>query len=108
MDKPLTFRTLSDLVFDFEDSYKKYLHTVKKVKIGLYVPHEPHSFQPIEWKQLVLNVSKMLRADIRKELEKYARDMRMKVGTRTSRDPCKNALSLSSLCSLIVFLLQKT
>ncbi|KAG8504430.1 Tubulinyl-Tyr carboxypeptidase 2, partial [Galemys pyrenaicus] len=80
MDKPLTFRTLSDLVFDFEDSYKKYLHSVKKVKIGLYVPHEPHSFQPIEWKQLVLNVSKMLRADIRKELEKYARDMRMKVG----------------------------
>ncbi|EPY74399.1 hypothetical protein CB1_002060009 [Camelus ferus] len=79
MDKPLTFRTLSDLIFDFEDSYKKYLHTVKKVKIGLYVPHEPHSFQPIEWKQLVLNVSKMLRADIRKELEKYARDMRMKV-----------------------------
>nr|XP_008534559.1 PREDICTED: vasohibin-2 [Equus przewalskii] len=49
------------------------------VKIGLYVPHEPHSFQPIEWKQLVLNVSKMLRADIRKELEKYARDMRMKI-----------------------------
>lgn len=82
MDKPLTFRTLSDLIFDFEDSYKKYLHTVKKVKIGLYVPHEPHSFQPIEWKQLVLNVSKMLRADIRKELEKYARDMRMKVGAR--------------------------
>lgn len=83
MDKPLVFRTLSDLVFDFEDSYKKYLHTVKKVKLGLYVPHEPHSFQPIEWKQLVLNVSKMLRADIRKELEKYARDMRMKVGART-------------------------
>lgn len=83
MDKPLTFRTLSDLVFDFEDSYKKYLHTVKKVKIGLYVPHEPHSFQPIEWKQLVLNVSKMLRADIRKELEKYARDLRMKVSAGT-------------------------
>lgn len=86
MDKPLTFRTLSDLVFDFEDSYKKYLHTVKKVKIGLYVPHEPHSFQPIEWKQLVLNVSKMLRADIRKELEKYARDMRMKVSLGKAHD----------------------
>lgn len=79
MDKPLTYRTLTDLVFEFEDSYKKYLHSVKKVKIGLYVPHEPHSFQPIEWKQLVLNVAKMLRTDIRKELEKYARDMRMKI-----------------------------
>ncbi|EOB04941.1 Vasohibin-2, partial [Anas platyrhynchos] len=79
MDKPLTYRTLSDLIFDFEDSYKKYLHSVKKVKIGLYVPHEPHSFQPIEWKQLVLNVSKMMRTEVRKELEKFARDMRMKI-----------------------------
>ncbi|KAJ7422997.1 vasohibin 2 [Pitangus sulphuratus] len=78
MDKPLTYRTLSDLIFEFEDSYKKYLHSVKKVKIGLYVPHEPHSFQPIEWKQLVLNVSKMMRTEVRKELEKFARDMRMK------------------------------
>ena len=95
MDKPLTFRTLSDLIFDFEDSYKKYLHTVKKVKIGLYVPHEPHSFQPIEWKQLVLNVSKMLRADIRKELEKYARDMRMKVGAGKASVRHKITLSVS-------------
>ncbi|KAH0622715.1 hypothetical protein JD844_025255 [Phrynosoma platyrhinos] len=79
MDKPLIYRTLSDLIFEFEESYKKYLHSVKKVKIGLYVPHEPHSFQPIEWKQLVLNVSKMMRSEIRKELEKYARDMRMKI-----------------------------
>ncbi|XP_035414385.1 tubulinyl-Tyr carboxypeptidase 2 isoform X2 [Cygnus atratus] len=79
MDKPLTYRTLSDLIFEFEDSYKKYLHSVKKVKIGLYVPHEPHSFQPIEWKQLVLNVSKMTRTEVRKELEKFARDMRMKI-----------------------------
>ncbi|XP_006881902.1 PREDICTED: vasohibin-2-like [Elephantulus edwardii] len=78
MDKPLVFQTLSDLVFDFEDSYSRCLHTVKKIKIGKYVPHEARSFQPIEWEQLVLNVSKMLRDDIRKELEKYARDMRIK------------------------------
>ncbi|NXN79795.1 VASH2 protein, partial [Bombycilla garrulus] len=84
MDKPLTYRTLSDLIFEFEDSYKKYLHSVKKVKIGLYVPHEPHSFQPIEWKQLVLNVSKMMRTEVRKELEKFARDMRMKVVLKPS------------------------
>lgn len=79
MDKPLTFRTLSELIFEFEDSYKKYSHTVKKVKIGLYVPHDPHTFQPIEWKYLVINMGKMVRADVKKELEKHARDMRMKV-----------------------------
>ncbi|MBN3297576.1 VASH2 protein, partial [Amia calva] len=79
MDKPLAFRTLSELVFEFEDSYRRYLHTVKKVKIGLYVPHDPHVFQPIEWKHLVLNSSKVGREDMRKDLEKHARDMRMKV-----------------------------
>ncbi|MBN3314985.1 VASH2 protein, partial [Atractosteus spatula] len=79
MDKPLVFRTLSELVFDFEESYRRYLHTVKKVKIGLYVPHDPHVFQPIEWKYLVLNSSKVSREDMRKELEKHARDMRMKI-----------------------------
>ncbi|XP_041418473.1 tubulinyl-Tyr carboxypeptidase 2 isoform X2 [Xenopus laevis] len=79
MDKPLTFRTLSELIFDFEESYKKYLHTVKKVKIGLYVPHDPHTFQPIEWKYLVINMGKMMKADIKKVLEKHARDMRMKI-----------------------------
>uniref|UniRef100_A0A8C0V0F1 Vasohibin 2 n=1 Tax=Cyanistes caeruleus TaxID=156563 RepID=A0A8C0V0F1_CYACU len=94
MDKPLTYRTLSDLIFEFEDSYKKYLHSVKKVKIGLYVPHEPHSFQPIEWKQLVLNVSKMMRTEVRKELEKFARDMRMKVG------PCVRVFGSGCSCAL--------
>ncbi|CAN2390437.1 vasohibin 2 [Pristimantis euphronides] len=79
MDKPMTYKTLSELIFDFEDSYKNYSHTVKKVKIGLYVPHDPHTFQPIEWRYLVINMGKMVRADIKKELEKHARDMRMKI-----------------------------
>ncbi|XP_040286348.1 tubulinyl-Tyr carboxypeptidase 2 [Bufo bufo] len=79
MDKPMTFKTLSELIFDFEESYKMYSHTVKKVKIGLYVPHDPHTFQPIEWRYLVINMGKMVRADVKKELEKHARDMRMKI-----------------------------
>lgn len=79
MDKALTFRTLSELVMEFEDSYRRYQHTLKKVKIGLYVPHDPHVFQPIEWKYLVLNAARLGREDMRKELEKHGRDMRMKV-----------------------------
>ncbi|XP_078505884.1 tubulinyl-Tyr carboxypeptidase 2 [Lissotriton helveticus] len=91
MDKPLTFRTLTDLICDFEDSYKKYLHSVKKVKIGLYVPHDPHSFQPIEWRHLVLNVGKMMQPDIKKELEKHARDMRMKIlKSSSTQSPIKD------------------
>ncbi|KAK1170669.1 tubulinyl-Tyr carboxypeptidase 2-like [Acipenser oxyrinchus oxyrinchus] len=90
MDKPLAFRTLSELIFEFEDSYRKYLHTVKKVKIGLYVPHDPHVFQPIEWKYLVLTSSKMAHEEMRKEMEKHARDMRMKIlKSSTAQSPIK-------------------
>ncbi|XP_068609846.1 tubulinyl-Tyr carboxypeptidase 2 [Brachionichthys hirsutus] len=79
MDKPLTHRTLGELVAEFESSYKRYQHTLKKVKIGLYVPHDPHVFQPIEWKHLVLNTARLGAQDVRKELEKHGRDMRMKI-----------------------------
>ena len=50
-----------------------------QVKIGLYVPHDPHVFQPIEWKYLVLNAGRLGQEEMRKELEKHGRDMRMKV-----------------------------
>ncbi|MGH0114748.1 UNVERIFIED_CONTAM: hypothetical protein FKN15_045423, partial [Acipenser sinensis] len=90
MDKPLAFRTLSELIFEFEDSYHKYLHTVKKVKIGLYVPHDPHVFQPIEWKYLVLTSSRVAHEEMRKEMEKHARDMRMKIlKSSTAQSPVK-------------------
>lgn len=108
MDKPLSHRTLGELVAEFESSYKRYQHTLKKVreeeeveeveeveeeqevlinsvcplqvKIGLYVPHDPHVFQPIEWKHLVLNATRLGAQEMKKELEKHGRDMRMKVG----------------------------
>ncbi|XP_024119774.1 tubulinyl-Tyr carboxypeptidase 2 isoform X1 [Oryzias melastigma] len=79
MDKPLTHRTLGDLVAEFESSYRKYQHSLTKVKIGLYVPHDPHVFQPIEWKYLVLNVSRLGAEEMKKELEKHGRDMKMKI-----------------------------
>uniref|UniRef100_A0A3Q3DED1 Vasohibin 2 n=1 Tax=Hippocampus comes TaxID=109280 RepID=A0A3Q3DED1_HIPCM len=79
MDKPLNHRTLGELVDDFESSYKRYQHSLKKVKIGLYVPHDPHVCQAIEWKYLVLNATKMAAPEMRRELEKHGRDMRMKI-----------------------------
>ena len=60
------------------------------MKIGLYVPHDPHVFQPIEWKHLVLNAARLGVHDMRKELEKHGRDMKMKVEpthTRSYMDP---------------------
>lgn len=34
MDKPLTHRTLGELVSEFESSYRRYQHTLKKVGEG--------------------------------------------------------------------------
>lgn len=56
-----------------------YFLLLAQVKIGLYVPHDPHVFQPIEWKHLVLNAARLGAQEMRKELEKHGRDMRMKV-----------------------------
>lgn len=98
MDKPMAFRTLGELVADFEDSYRRYQHTLKKVKIGLYVPHDPHVFQPIEWKYLVLNAARLGREEMRKELEKHGRDMRMKIlKSSSAQSPIKERTRGKSL-----------
>lgn len=54
------------------------------MKIGLYVPHDPHIIQPIQWKNLVLNAAQLGAVEMRKELEKHGRDMRKKVRTCSS------------------------
>ncbi|XP_033120453.1 tubulinyl-Tyr carboxypeptidase 2-like [Anneissia japonica] len=76
MDKPLIFSTLTDLVMNFEEAYRNYWHLVKKVKIGLPVPHDPLSYAPIEWKYLSLNMVKSSSSELRKEIEKLAKDMK--------------------------------
>ncbi|XP_001508093.1 tubulinyl-Tyr carboxypeptidase 1 [Ornithorhynchus anatinus] len=79
MYKPPTFRTLSDLVLDFEAAYRRCWHVLKKVKLGQCVSHDPHSVEQIEWKHSVLDLERLNREDFRKELERHARDMRLKI-----------------------------
>lgn len=79
MYKPPAFRTLSELVLDYEAAYSRCWHVLKKVKLGQCVSHDPHSVEQIEWKHSILDVDKLGREDFRKELERHARDMRLKV-----------------------------
>ncbi|XP_029441965.1 tubulinyl-Tyr carboxypeptidase 1 [Rhinatrema bivittatum] len=80
MYKPAVFRTLSELVFEFEAAYRRCWHALKKVKLGQYVSQDPHSVEQIEWKHSVLDLDGLGREDFRKELERHARDMRLKIG----------------------------
>lgn len=79
MYKPLEYKTLSDLLQEFQAAYRGYWHTLCKVKIGHYVSHDPHSVEQIEWKHSVLDVDKLSKEELRKELERHTRDMRLKV-----------------------------
>lgn len=87
MYKPPAFRTLSELVLDYEAAYSRCWHVLKKVKLGQCVSHDPHSVEQIEWKHSVLDVERLGREDFRKELERHARDMRLKV--RVSGRPAR-------------------
>ncbi|XP_032355688.1 tubulinyl-Tyr carboxypeptidase 1 [Etheostoma spectabile] len=90
MFKPLEFRTLMDLVQEFEGAYRGYWHTLRKVRIGQYVSHDPHSVEQIEWKHSILDVDKLTKEELRKELERHTRDMRLKIGKPAPPSPTKD------------------
>ncbi|XP_019742719.1 vasohibin-1 isoform X1 [Hippocampus comes] len=90
MFKPLEHRSLMDLVQDFEGAYRGYWHTLLKVKIGQYVSHDPHSVEQIEWKHSVLDVDGLSKGELRKELERHTRDMRLKIGKPAPPSPTKD------------------
>lgn len=78
MDKPLVFKTLSELITDYEKAYRKYWHDVKKIKIGLPVPHDPHSYECIQWKTLTLTRSRLTQQEMIKEIDSHSKEIRAK------------------------------
>uniref|UniRef100_A0A3P9K9M6 Vasohibin 1 n=1 Tax=Oryzias latipes TaxID=8090 RepID=A0A3P9K9M6_ORYLA len=90
MFKPMEFRTLTDLVQEFEGAYRGNWHTLRKVKIGQYVSHDPHSVEQIEWKHSIIDIDKLSKEELRKELERHTRDMRLKIGKQAPPSPTKD------------------
>ncbi|XP_075470811.1 tubulinyl-Tyr carboxypeptidase 1 [Ascaphus truei] len=79
MYKPLEHRTLSSLLADFQAAYACCWHTLRKVKIGRYVSHDPHSVEQIDWKHSVLDLQELGEEGLRRELERHSRDMRLRI-----------------------------
>ena len=73
MDKPMSFQSLGTLVLDYKQAYENCHHNLKKVKLSLPVVHDLHSCERISWKHLTLQVYKMTENEIRIELDKYAK-----------------------------------
>lgn len=100
MYKPLEFKSLSDLVFDFEKCYTRYWHELKRVKVGLPVSHDQHSYEVINWKALSLTMSRQTLKELTRQLEVHSRNMRAKANSWTVNSPTKNVASLIDSVSL--------
>lgn len=75
--KSLSFKTLTDLLLDFIETYSVYLHKVKRVKLGMPLPYSNRSFESIQWNGCTINVSKASVAEWSKICEKHARVIRL-------------------------------
>ena len=53
--KPMHYRSLADLVFEFADSYAKYGHQLLRIHLGLPVTHEWCCMDPLCWRILSLS-----------------------------------------------------
>ncbi|KAL4238179.1 Tubulinyl-Tyr carboxypeptidase 1 [Mactra antiquata] len=87
MYKPLVYKTLSELIMDYERAYRKYWHDVKKIKIGIPVSHDPHSYEFIQWKTLTLNRSRMMQHELIKEVDGHSKEIRSKGMLREFESP---------------------
>nr|XP_032820859.1 tubulinyl-Tyr carboxypeptidase 1 isoform X1 [Petromyzon marinus] len=89
MFKAATHAGLAPLVADFRQAYSSYRHAVTRLKVGLYVPHDPRSFQQVEWRHLVVDVSRLSGEELRRDLDKHARDMKVLKGVTLPVSPGK-------------------
>ena len=95
--KELKFKTLSDLIIDFIESYATYLHKVKRVKIGMPVPGSNRSFESIPWNGCVINFNKNNETEWPKTCEKHARCIRQH---STGSNLLQTSVSLKNLSNL--------
>ncbi|TRY66601.1 hypothetical protein DNTS_025346 [Danionella cerebrum] len=89
MYRPPEHRSLLELLLDFQEAYGRCQHTLSRVKIGHYVSHDPHSVERIHWSHSVLDVERMGFEELRRELERHTRDMRLEIGKAGPPSPSR-------------------
>jgi hypothetical protein len=74
--KPLKFETLSDLLNDFICTYSKFMHKVKRIRMGSPIPNVNRSYESIDWNCLNVFPVESNRDWIR-QVEKHSRSIRL-------------------------------
>jgi len=83
MYKPLDYRSLADLIFDFKESYADCCHTLKKVKLSLPITSDFYTCETIAWNHFVLNLT-MSDELIKASLLRYSREIRIRCSVYNS------------------------
>ncbi len=74
--RPLKFDTLSDLLKDFIQAYSKFLHRVKRIRMGSQIPNVTRSYESIDWN--CINVfPHESKTDWIRHVEKHSRTIRL-------------------------------
>ena len=81
MDKPVIFPTLTELILNYKKCYEECFHNLSKVKMSSFLSSDKHSNDVIEWNNFTLSVNKLTEDEMKKVLEKYAREMKKKTGS---------------------------
>lgn len=76
MDKPLSFKSLHDLLDSYDQAYSRYGHQLKKAKVGGLVPHDIHSHEKIMWDGVAVGFAKVNQVERQKKLDRYCREFR--------------------------------
>ncbi|KAJ8604716.1 hypothetical protein CTAYLR_006563 [Chrysophaeum taylorii] len=72
--KEIKFDSLSSLVHEFKQAYASCAHELLKVYVGLPLPHNVHSMEPIKWRVLRLSMTPW--NDTKRTLDRYSKDAR--------------------------------
>jgi hypothetical protein len=67
MNKSFKFDTIAELVFEYERSYEAVFHKLLTIYIGLPLPHDIFSDQPIKWRAIKI---RMYNCDVNDVIEK--------------------------------------
>ena len=76
MYKPLEYKTLPQLIFDFRDAYKDCCHQLVKVKFSTPIPKDVRSVEKVYWDYFTVPLGKLTEEEIKASVEKYSRTLR--------------------------------
>ena len=76
MDKPLKFKSLFEMICDYQCAYSNYTHELKKVRLGGVVSHDMYSHEKIHWGISIVNLVKMTKTEQRHIMDLFSKGIR--------------------------------